>query len=137
VQYLPRIAKAIFSVADGGLLLAQTGSGMTLSQLTWLDRKGRELAIAGTQDPRIYQTEHYSMDGFTAEVPNGKYTVITNNKISGAAVYVVSTPCFVSGNQICQHRQSSRTYGHQEVESPPVGNWIFPAHRHRTAHATA
>lgn len=34
-----------------------------------------EIAIEGTSDPRIHRTEHYSMDAFVAEVPNGSYTV--------------------------------------------------------------
>ncbi len=37
--------------------------------------RGASTKIEGTADPKIYQTEHYSMDGFKAEVPNGKYTV--------------------------------------------------------------
>jgi endoglucanase len=37
--------------------------------------RGADMKIAGTTDPHIYQTEHWSMDSFIAEVPNGKYTV--------------------------------------------------------------
>jgi len=37
--------------------------------------RGTDVKIAGTNDPRIYQTEHYSMTDFIAEVPNGTYTV--------------------------------------------------------------
>jgi hypothetical protein len=37
--------------------------------------RGADMKIAGTNDPRIYQTERYSMISFHAEVPNGKYTV--------------------------------------------------------------
>lgn len=37
--------------------------------------RGTDMKIEGTKDARIYQTEHYSMDSFKAEVPNGKYTV--------------------------------------------------------------
>jgi endoglucanase len=37
--------------------------------------RGRDMAITGTNDPYIYQTEHWSMDNFFAEVPNGKYTI--------------------------------------------------------------
>lgn len=37
--------------------------------------RGADMVIAGTNDPKIYQTEHWSMDSFIAEVPNGKYTV--------------------------------------------------------------
>jgi hypothetical protein len=34
-----------------------------------------ELKIANTKDPDIYRAEHYSMDGFSWKLPNGKYTV--------------------------------------------------------------
>lgn len=37
--------------------------------------RGTDMAIEGTAEARIYQTEHYEMSGFKAEVPNGKYTV--------------------------------------------------------------
>jgi hypothetical protein len=37
--------------------------------------RGSSMKIEGTNDPKIYQTERYSMDRFVAEVPNGKYTV--------------------------------------------------------------
>ncbi|HYK92331.1 MAG TPA: malectin [Acidobacteriota bacterium] len=37
--------------------------------------RGSSMKIEGTNDPKIYQTERYSMDKFVAEVPNGKYTV--------------------------------------------------------------
>ena len=37
--------------------------------------RGADMKITGTNDPHIYQTEHWSMDSFIAEVPNGKYTV--------------------------------------------------------------
>jgi hypothetical protein len=33
-----------------------------------------ELAIANTKDQALYQSEHYSMAGFSCKVPNGKYT---------------------------------------------------------------
>jgi outer membrane murein-binding lipoprotein Lpp len=31
--------------------------------------------VAGTSNPGIYRTEHYSMNSFTRSVPNGKYVV--------------------------------------------------------------
>ena len=34
-----------------------------------------ELAIAGTTDPRLYQSERYSMTKFAQDLPNGKYIV--------------------------------------------------------------
>ncbi len=37
--------------------------------------RGADTKIEGTDDPRLYQTERYAMQAFTAEVPNGTYTV--------------------------------------------------------------
>jgi hypothetical protein len=34
-----------------------------------------DIAIAGTQMPAIYRTEHYGMTAFSQPVPNGEYTV--------------------------------------------------------------
>jgi len=38
-----------------------------------MDREG--VGITGTDIPRIYETERYSMDSYKFTVPNGKYTV--------------------------------------------------------------
>jgi hypothetical protein len=32
-----------------------------------------ELTIANTQTPKLYQSEHYSMNSFSCDVPNGRY----------------------------------------------------------------
>ena len=37
--------------------------------------RGTNMKIEGTKDARIYQTEHYSMKAFKAEVPKGKFSV--------------------------------------------------------------
>jgi endoglucanase len=50
------------------------GSGYGFVGGDVIDR-GASMKIEGTDDPKIYQTERYSMDRFVAEVPNGKYTV--------------------------------------------------------------
>ena len=34
-----------------------------------------DIPIAGTTQPEIYRSEHYSMDSFSQKLPNGKYTV--------------------------------------------------------------
>jgi hypothetical protein len=34
-----------------------------------------ELAVTGTSDPRLYQTERYSMNHYNFKVPNGKYVL--------------------------------------------------------------
>ena len=62
IQYLPRIARAVFSVSKGGLLVAQSSSGVSLSRLVWFDRKGRELSVVG--NPDVYAN--------VSLAPNGK-----------------------------------------------------------------
>ena len=47
VQYQPQVKRAIFGVSDDGLLLAQTGSGVALSQPVWFDPKGKEMGVVG------------------------------------------------------------------------------------------
>jgi len=37
--------------------------------------RGAGTKIEGTEDARLYQTERYALESFTAEVPNGTYTV--------------------------------------------------------------
>jgi eukaryotic-like serine/threonine-protein kinase len=62
VAYSPRIARAAYSVADGGMLVAQSGTGVMVSSLEWYDRKGNELGVAG--QPAVYSN--------IALAPNGK-----------------------------------------------------------------
>jgi Tol biopolymer transport system component len=50
IHYQPQVRKAVFAVSDNGLLAAQTGSGVALSQLVWFDRKGNEVGVVGKPD---------------------------------------------------------------------------------------
>jgi Tol biopolymer transport system component len=50
LQYQPQVRRAVFAVSNDGLLVAQTGGGIALSQPLWFDRKGKELGIAGRSD---------------------------------------------------------------------------------------
>ena len=47
VEYSPSIIMAAFSVGANGSLVYSTGTGTSLSQLTWLDRSGKELGHVG------------------------------------------------------------------------------------------
>lgn len=47
VEYAPSIIMAAFSVAANGTLVYSNGKGTSLSQLTWLDRSGKELGHVG------------------------------------------------------------------------------------------
>jgi serine/threonine protein kinase/Tol biopolymer transport system component len=52
IQYQPQVRRAVFAVSDNGLLIAQTGSGVALSQPVWFDRKGKEGGAVGK--PEVY-----------------------------------------------------------------------------------
>jgi len=65
VQYLPRIAKAVFAATDAGLLVAQKSGETGVSQLLWFDRKGQQVGAATKQGaPALY--------GNVFLAPNGK-----------------------------------------------------------------
>jgi len=51
------------------------GYGFARSYGDMVDR-GWNARIYGTKEPRIYQTEHWGVERFVAEVPDGRYTVI-------------------------------------------------------------
>jgi hypothetical protein len=61
IQYLPQVKRAIFAVSDQGLLLAQTGSEATSSQLSWFDRKGNAVGAVGKPD--VYGNVFLAPDG--------------------------------------------------------------------------
>ena len=50
IQFQPQVRRAVFAVSDNGLLVAETGSGVALSQPTWFDRKGNEVGVVGKPD---------------------------------------------------------------------------------------
>jgi Tol biopolymer transport system component len=61
VLYLPQVVKAVFTVVNGEVLVAQTARGASLSQLKWFDRNGK---LAGTIGmPEFYDNVHLSPDG--------------------------------------------------------------------------
>jgi eukaryotic-like serine/threonine-protein kinase len=66
LQYQPQIRRAVFAVSDGGLLAAQTGSGVALSQPIWFDRRGNEVGTVGK--PNVYQNIFLSPDGRSVAV---------------------------------------------------------------------
>ncbi len=61
VLYIPSVDRAVFSVADGEVLVTQTGKGASLSQLTWFDRSGKPAGTVGV--PGSYNNARLSPDG--------------------------------------------------------------------------
>jgi eukaryotic-like serine/threonine-protein kinase len=66
IQYQPQVRRVVFDVSDDGLLVAQTGSGGTLSQPLWFDRKGNPAGVVGKPD--VY--------GNVSLAPNGKSVAV-------------------------------------------------------------
>jgi endoglucanase len=72
--------KAVIRISAGATAEHKDAEGHT-----WLADQGftggdiidrdADMKIANTTIPSVYRTEHYSMDGFSYKLPNGKYTV--------------------------------------------------------------
>lgn len=65
VPYTPRIAHVVFAASEG-FLMAQKGSGVTVSRLIWYDRRGNDVGTVGL--PQVYAN--------VALAPNGKSVVV-------------------------------------------------------------
>ena len=61
VLYFPQVYRAAFSVSGGEVLVAQTGKGVYLSQLTWFDRNGK--TVGTISKPSWYNNVQLSPDG--------------------------------------------------------------------------
>ncbi len=81
IQYEPRIGHATFSVSNDRALLAQNGTGVSLSRLEWFDRSGKEMGAVGKPD--VYANVNLA--------PNGKLVAVdktdTANQNSDVWVY--------------------------------------------------
>ena len=66
IAFLPRIVHVAFAASNDGLLLAQSGSGVSLSKLVWYDRKGNETGVASKPD--IYSNVALAPDSKTVAV---------------------------------------------------------------------
>ena len=61
VLFFPQVMRAVFDASRGNVLVAQTGKGAHLSQLTWYDRSGKPTGTVGK--PGWYNNLHLSPDG--------------------------------------------------------------------------
>jgi serine/threonine protein kinase len=81
IQYEPRIGHATFSVTNDRVLLAQNGTGVSLSRLEWFDRSGKEVGPVG--QPDVY--------GNVELAPNGKSVAVdktdTGNQNADVWIY--------------------------------------------------
>jgi eukaryotic-like serine/threonine-protein kinase len=72
IEFQPQVKRAVFGASENGLLVAQTGSGVALSQLIWFDRKGKELGALGKPD----------VFGNVSLAPNGKSVAVSMTDIA-------------------------------------------------------
>jgi Tol biopolymer transport system component len=67
IQYQAQVRRAVFATSESGLLVAQSGSGVALSQLFWFDRKGVQISAVGK--PEVYSN--------VSLAPNGKGVAVS------------------------------------------------------------
>ena len=72
IQFQPQVKRAVFGASGNNLLVAQSGSGVALSQFIWFDRKGKELGALGKPD--VY--------GNVLIAPNGKSVAVSMTDIA-------------------------------------------------------
>jgi Tol biopolymer transport system component len=72
IQFQPQVKRAVFDASEHGLLVAQSGSGVALSQLFWFDRKG--VQIGAVSKPEVY--------GNVSLSPNGKSAAVNQTDIA-------------------------------------------------------
>ena len=61
VLFFPQVMRAVFAASGANIVVAQTGKGAHLSQLTWYDRSGKQVGTVGK--PGWYNNLHLSLDG--------------------------------------------------------------------------
>jgi serine/threonine protein kinase/Tol biopolymer transport system component len=83
IQYHPQIRRAVYAVSDNGYLVAQTGSGVALSQPLWFDRKGNTVGAVGKPD--VYQNVFLAPNG--ASVAVDKTDMASQNQNSDVWTY--------------------------------------------------
>jgi serine/threonine protein kinase len=66
IQYQPQLKRAVFAASDSRVLVAQSGSGIPLSQPVWFDRKGNELGPV--DKPDVYTNVSIAPNGTTAAI---------------------------------------------------------------------
>jgi hypothetical protein len=66
IQNLLPIKRAVFAVSDNGLLVAQTGSVVTLSQPIWFGRKGNQVGLVSK--PAVYGNVSIARNGRSVAV---------------------------------------------------------------------
>jgi eukaryotic-like serine/threonine-protein kinase len=88
VQYFPQTDPALFGVAGKGTLVVQTGKGADKSQLTWVDRNGKQ--VGAVAPPGLFANPSLSPDGrrvvFEQTDRDGRHVDIWIHELANDAV---------------------------------------------------
>jgi WD40-like Beta Propeller Repeat len=88
VQYFPQTDLALFGVAGKGTLVVQTGKGADKSQLTWVDRNGKQ--VGAVAPPGLFANPSLSPDGrrvvFEQTDRDGRHVDIWIHELANDAV---------------------------------------------------
>jgi eukaryotic-like serine/threonine-protein kinase len=116
IQYNPQVKRAVFDASGNGLLVAQSGSGVALSQPIWFDRKGKELGAVGKPD--VYENVFIA--------PNGRFVAVDKTDMVSQKTDVWTYDL---------QRQSSKrltfdpSYDAMPVWSPDASRLVFESNR--------
>jgi len=66
IQYQAQVKRVVFGASERGLLVAQSGSGVALSQLFWFNRKGIQIGAVGK--PEVYSNVSLAPNGESVAV---------------------------------------------------------------------
>lgn len=116
IQYEAPLRRAVFAASDSGLLLAQTGTGVALSQPLWFDRKGNEVGAVGKPD--LYTN--------VSLAPSGKSVAIDKTDIASVTVDVLALD--LQGNNV-KRLTFVPSYNVDPIWSPDAGQLIFSSNR--------
>jgi eukaryotic-like serine/threonine-protein kinase len=116
IQYNPQVKRAVFDASGNGLLVAQSGSSVALSQPIWFDRKGKELGAVGKPD--VYENVFIA--------PNGRFVAVDKTDMVSQKTDVWTYDL---------QRQSSKrltfdpSYDAMPVWSPDASRLVFESNR--------
>ena len=116
IQYQLQVRRAVFAVSNTGLLVAQSGSEVALSQPVWFDRNGRELGSVG--EPGGY--------GNVFLAPNGRSVAVDKTDIGSQNTDVWT---YDSQRGSAKRLTFGPGFGWAPIWSPDAARLVFSSNR--------
>jgi len=111
------VKRAVFAVSGNGLLVAQTGSVITSSQLAWFDRKGNEVGVVGTP----------GMHGNVSIAPNGRLVAVDKTDVGSQNTDVWT---YELQRNSAKRLTFDPSYDAAPIWSPDAARLVFYSNRH-------